>query len=647
MKRLFAMTLVLVSLVLLIACNAKQEISDESSANSEEILNTTEEEVTHAPVVIEDIAFTGGDVTYNVVRSEDASDTVIDAAIKLYTSLRVGDQNMKLVSDWVKPGDPIPEYEIIIGNADREEVRSLASTVPYCGYTVKVVGKKLVILAFNDDYMFKAVNSVIDLMADRRLVLKENYESTVDFKEGEYPLADAVLGDRKITEYSISSKKQDTADLFRKMIGKQVGVWLPIADKDSEGPKIYIGSSAKENFAPIEYYEYRIESKGEDVYFFAYGDNEYGHSFKVFFDMLSSAQGHKLALSETINAYKLPSREEYINDPSKLYMLWDYLWEAPEWMLDYEDKKASLFGGKGSEKLYASAHRAELVFYPENSIEAVISTYYMGAAIAELDFGATKDGILVLLHDDTLSRTTNVADFMGKPGYPNSANVSDWTYAQLMDLNLKEGGGGASAALTPFKIATLEEALIVCKERLFIVPDKYKNWQYVRSTDIMQGSKQIYLSDLMKKTGNCESILVSYGNSGTSNYLNAADAVELQKLLKAETGVTSFILFRCKPDASRSNYSYFTNNAEPNSFAIQLNGDYKSSTNYSMAYKLLGDKVTFLAWTIGTGDSWNDYRKNWEAMYNNGLRIIMTNDLFNLAQYCEDVGDAVMKETNS
>ena len=56
----------------------------------------------------------------------------------------------------------------------------------------------------------------------------------------------------------------------------------------------------------------------------------------------------------------------------------------------------------------------------------------------------------------------------GKNGLPKSANVADWTYEQLMQLNLKTGTGGSSAKVTPYKIPTLEEAIKVSANRIFI-----------------------------------------------------------------------------------------------------------------------------------------------------------------------------------
>jgi hypothetical protein len=66
---------------------------------------------------------------------------------------------------------------------------------------------------------------------------------------------------------------------------------------------------------------------------------------------------------------------------------------------------------------------------------------------------------------------TNCREFVGKKGFPRSSNVADWTYEQLMQLNLKTGKGGANATLTPYKIATLEEVLKVCAGHILVQLD--------------------------------------------------------------------------------------------------------------------------------------------------------------------------------
>jgi glycerophosphoryl diester phosphodiesterase len=78
-------------------------------------------------------------------------------------------------------------------------------------------------------------------------------------------------------------------------------------------------------------------------------------------------------------------------------------------------------------------HRGAPAYAPENTLESIMMAYEQGALAAECDLQITKDGKLVLMHDDSLLRTgrvdrrvdeLNVADLMlldvgswkGQPG---------------------------------------------------------------------------------------------------------------------------------------------------------------------------------------------------------------------------------------
>lgn len=119
----------------------------------------------------------------------------------------------------------------------------------------------------------------------------------------------------------------------------------------------------------------------------------------------------------------------------------------------------------------SSAHRGDLVYYPENSIEGIISAIMMGCDMVEVDPRLTKDGVFVLIHDATLTRTTNHRELAGRNGLPMSDKVADWTYDQLMQLNLKEGKGGSGTEITPYKIPTLDELFKVCAGRILVQLD--------------------------------------------------------------------------------------------------------------------------------------------------------------------------------
>jgi glycerophosphoryl diester phosphodiesterase len=184
------------------------------------------------------------------------------------------------------------------------------------------------------------------------------------------------------------------------------------------------------------------------------------------FAKLFTPEKYKYEFDELTISYSLPDRQEYINDFSKLALHWEFYFETPEWMLDFDEKYAAF--NKPDGRLMSCLHRGEMVYYPENSAEGLISAVMMGGDMVEIDPRVTKDGVFVLLHDANLFRTTDVAEKMGKNGLPNSAELTDWTYEQLMQLNLKMGQGGDGAAVTPYKIPTLDEAIKICANKLFI-----------------------------------------------------------------------------------------------------------------------------------------------------------------------------------
>lgn len=69
------------------------------------------------------------------------------------------------------------------------------------------------------------------------------------------------------------------------------------------------------------------------------------------------------------------------------------------------------------------AHRGASEYYPENTLSAFYAGVSMGATGIETDIHKTKDGVLVLFHDDTLERVT------GQTGA-----ISDYTYQELREF---------------------------------------------------------------------------------------------------------------------------------------------------------------------------------------------------------------------
>ena len=103
------------------------------------------------------------------------------------------------------------------------------------------------------------------------------------------------------------------------------------------------------------------------------------------------------------------------------------------------------------------AHRADWRYAPENSIAAIESSIRLGADVVELDIQKTKDGKLILMHDNTLDRTTT-----GK------GKVSEWTLDSIRTLYLKNG----ASLRTKHRVPTLEEALLTAKGHVMVNLDK-------------------------------------------------------------------------------------------------------------------------------------------------------------------------------
>ena len=116
-------------------------------------------------------------------------------------------------------------------------------------------------------------------------------------------------------------------------------------------------------------------------------------------------------------------------------------------------------------RVFAAAHRGDWKHHPENSVSAVRGAIESGAEIVEIDVRMTKDGVLVACHDGTLDRTTD-----GK------GPVSKALYSDIRKLRLREGAGGAAAALTEERMPTLEEILLAAKGKAMVNVDHSASW---------------------------------------------------------------------------------------------------------------------------------------------------------------------------
>lgn len=111
----------------------------------------------------------------------------------------------------------------------------------------------------------------------------------------------------------------------------------------------------------------------------------------------------------------------------------------------------SVFTGKANFRLALfqnptiMAHRGLSADAPENTLYAFSDAISVGADFIELDVQQTRDGVLVVMHDSNLKRTTGV-----------NKDIWDVDYADIQDL---DAGSWFDPAYANARIPTLEETL--------------------------------------------------------------------------------------------------------------------------------------------------------------------------------------------
>lgn len=155
------------------------------------------------------------------------------------------------------------------------------------------------------------------------------------------------------------------------------------------------------------------------------------------------------------------------------------------------------------------AHRGARSLAPENTMAAAKKAFELGADLWETDISVTRDEELILFHDNSLERTTDVTAVFPDQ---NSYLFTEFTLAEILTLSAgsyfeKTDPSGEIAAgsisrkdLDLFKaerVPTLEEALIFTRDN---------NWQVNLELKDLPGKLSLFplplrTIDMIKKTG--------------------------------------------------------------------------------------------------------------------------------------------------
>lgn len=195
-----------------------------------------------------------------------------------------------------------------------------------------------------------------------------------------------------------------------------------------------------------------------------------------------------------------------------------------------KSKPVEIFRASKSDYPNISVHRGGkgLKNYPENCLETIQYINDSISAIFEVDVAQTKDGLLILMHDNSIDRTTN-----------GSASVKNLTYDEIKNYNLIDDFGNQ----TNFKIPLFSEVLDWCKTNNAILTVDIK--RSVRQKDVIDAIKKAKAED--------NSIIITYDVvQAQSAYklapelllsVSARNHEELDRLLQTEIPTENMIAF--------------------------------------------------------------------------------------------------------
>ena len=109
-----------------------------------------------------------------------------------------------------------------------------------------------------------------------------------------------------------------------------------------------------------------------------------------------------------------------------------------------------MYWKQNANNIYVAAHRGWSAKYPENTMIAFKKAMEIGVDQIETDVRVTKDGELVLIHDNTVDRTTN-----------GTGSVCDFTYDELQQL---DAGSWKGEEFTGTRIPKLVELMELVKD---------------------------------------------------------------------------------------------------------------------------------------------------------------------------------------
>lgn len=448
-----AIVALMVSLATLISCNTTASKSESSSETESPI-----EQVTYH--IIKD-----GKAEFTIIRPDEIEKELADRLSLLRKQIKQK-YDVSITSSGDRSQNNAAEsdssvHEILIGSTNRAESRAIAKEYQNLhGFVIKATNGKIVIWGNDLLQTLEAIEHFEKtfLQADEPTI-NEGFCFVHDLNAS--GSISSILANEFTIVYPSTQYNRDLASVgaltkqLRLITGKN-----PTIRSDADAPfgkEILIGATNREESISINqtlnYMDYYIKVSSDSVILLGGSPLATETAVQHFNNAILTGE---IASLDQEYEYSFDF-DPYLKD-SLMYRAdsfvpeWANDFTVPNWLMDFEEKLYAITSPTG--RLVSDSHRGDTQHYPENSLPAILSAIMLGADAVEIDIRLTKDNIMVLMHDESLKRTTNWNELQGKNGLPSSDKIQDWTYEQLMQLNLKHND-----TVTQYKIPTAYEAL--------------------------------------------------------------------------------------------------------------------------------------------------------------------------------------------
>ncbi len=413
-----------------------------------------------------------GEVRFEIVYPYRAGDEAQRAVAELRSALRERyGVSVTLTDDFddVEASESGDLIQILVGDVDRTESKTVSEKlVSDVDWALCTVDHTVVLSAKKEAHLEKAVQHLISMMETntQSWVLPGNLQHY--YLAGENQELLHILDHYSIVySQNASARVKKAANQLSSSLSVLLTGHRIEAHSDAspaEKYEILIGETnrpASAADAELTYYDYCVTVLDNQIVVNAGGGYAMENALEQLYSMLAFDE-----LENTMFRFDSVGLNPYALHPESFVPAWSGEITVPEWMTNFEEKLYAITNPEG--RLMCVAHRGDVIHYPEDSLEGILSAAMLGADVIEFDLCMTKDRVLVLMHDTSLTRTTNVLQMKGKNGLPDSEDVSDWTFMQLRQLSLLD----TDQNITEYKIPSYYEVLLALRGRCFLMIDQ-------------------------------------------------------------------------------------------------------------------------------------------------------------------------------